>query len=155
MALAGVSAVAYTDTQKTNLKAKNCNWYQTLGSVGSIGGEGMEAGGQFIDVTRDVDQMRAWYAEYIAAYKKKQADLNKKVPFTDDGIVAIVGQVKDVNARGVRVGIVAPGTVVLTFPKVADIADADKGTRTLPDINTSWTLAGGIHHVEVNVAISY
>lgn len=153
--LIGVSIASYTDTQKTNLRAKNCNWYQTFGSVGSIGGEGKEAGGQYIDVTRDVDQMRAWYAEYIAAMKKRYADLNQKVPFTDAGIALVRDQVAAVNARGVRTGIVSEGTDSITVPLAADVSDADKATRTLPDVNTNWTLAGSIHHIEVNVAISY
>jgi hypothetical protein len=152
--LSGPTTEGYTPTEITYLTAKRCNWYQDLGGRGSIGGEGMAASGKYLDVVRDVDQMRAWYAENIVNLKLKLADQGKKLPFTDVGVHLVVAQVKAANGAGLQAGIIRPGTDSVTAPLEANVSDANKGTRTLPDVNTTWELAGSIHHIQVNVAIS-
>ena len=152
--LSGVTDVRYTDTQTTNLTAKNCNWYQTMGNLGSIGGEGMVASGQYIDVIRDVDQMCAWYQEAIVNLKLQLANMGLKLPLTDAGILKVKAVLDAVNKKGVKAGIVAEGTDSISVPKAADVSSTDKGTRTLPNCNISWELAGAIHHIKVNVAVS-
>ena len=51
-------------------------------------------------------------------------------------------------------GLAADPAPVVTAPKVADVAAADKVARRLPDIDFTATLAGAVHEVVISGVIS-
>ena len=155
--LVGVTPVVYSGTQKTNLKAKHCNFYYELGAGAYVvGGEGREASGQFMDVIRDTDQMASWYTEELTNLKLTLAAQGQKLPFTDLGVAQVEGKVRKVNSDGIDAGIVSPNPPpTISVPKVSSVSSTDKAARILRNVNTAWQLAGAIHAVEVNVTVSY
>lgn len=153
--LSGVTPVSYTGTQETNLKAKSCNYYGTLGGQSTILGNGQESSGQYIDVIRDTDQMAAWYTEEITNLALGLQSQGKKLPYTDEGIAMVESKMRAVDRRGMDAGIVVEGSSVITVPKVADVSSTDKSTRHLGGMNDQWQLQGAINDVTVNVAVTY
>ena len=153
-ALSGVTEVNYTATQIQNLKDKHCGFYFNFGGSSVTGGDGKMASGRYADVTRDVDQMAAWYAQDIASLKLQLASLGQKLPFTDEGIAKVENQIRGVNARGETAGIVAPSPApVVQMPLLSSISAADKAARLLEGIVVSWYLSGGIHKVVMNIYV--
>lgn len=151
--LAGVTAYTYTGTQKANLKDKFCNYYYVFGGVNVVGGEGKVASGQYIDVIRFLDWYVARLSERVA---NREIDL-EKIPYDDDGIAIVVGEVRAQNKDGIKAGGINPGPPApsVTYPRSVDVPTADKAARTLNNVNTSWELAGAINHTNVNVAVSF
>jgi hypothetical protein len=148
--LAGVTADTFTDTERTNLKGKNANIYETIGGV-SITQEGVVAVGEFIDIIRGVDWLEVRLQEDIYA-QLVNAD---KVPYTDPGITAIEGTVKARLSNAIEVGLLAEDPEpVTTVPKSADILPADKIARTLNNVEFTGTLAGAIHFVNVTGVVT-
>lgn len=148
--IAGVDTVVITSAEETNLRGKNANWYTSVSGV-SITCEGVTAGGQFIDITRGIDWLRARLQERIFA---KLAALDK-VPFTDDGIGIVENEVRGQMDDGIDVGLLAadpPPTV--TVPLAADVSFTDKANRLLPDVEFAATLAGAIHSIEITGAVT-
>lgn len=159
--LAGVSSgwgngQQYTATQRTNLNDKKAAWYYDIAGVNVVGGEGTSASGAYIDVTRGVDWWTARVSERIAN-RLIQSD---KVAFTDDGIAIIEAEVRAQNAEGIKAGLINPGSPpgipapTVTVPKAGDVSSADRAARTLNGVNTSWTLAGALNHIGVNVQVT-
>ena len=153
--LSGVTPTAFTGTQITNLKAKKCNFYYTLGGQSTIGGEGKESSGQYIDVIRDTDQMGAWYCEEITNLKLGLQAQGKKLPYTDAGIAMVEAKMSAVDRRGIDAGIVVEGSPVISVPLAADCSSTDKSTRHLGNMNDAWQLQGSMHTITVSVVVTY
>lgn len=148
--LAGIAADNLTDTEITNLDAKNVNYYVTVAGV-PVTQKGKVAQGDWIDNTRFVDWVEAQIQENIFALLISV----EKVPYTDGGVATIEAVIRAQLDRGVRVGGIAkdpPYTV--SFPKVATISPQDKADRLLPDGTFSFTLAGAVGEVKINGYVS-
>jgi hypothetical protein len=149
--MSGVTPVVFTEQQKTNMKAKMCSWYYTLGGVNVIGGEGKVSSGEYIDVVRGLDWYEARLGERIVN-RLLSAD---KIPYTDGGIAIIENEVRAQNKEGIAAGLIAADPApTITVPKAADVDAGDKTSRTLNNVFTSWTLAGAIDKLTVNVNVS-
>lgn len=146
--LSGVTVEQYSDTEVTNMKAKYAHFYYDIGGRNVVGGDAKSGSGEYVDVTRGID----WYSSELQADLADLAIGVNKIPFTNAGIALIAAKVKKRNDAGIRVGLIAPDPApVVEVPDVADVLTADKTARTLPDVNSQWTLAGAIHHITVNV----
>lgn len=150
--LSGVVAVNLTTTQRANLRARKANTYTTIGSEDKTW-EGTVAGGTFgfIDVTRGLD----WLEDDMTKGVFDAVFSGEKLPYTDAGIAVVRNEVKASLKRALERGIIADDPpFVISVPAVADIDDADKALRNLPDVKFSATLAGAIHTVAITGVVS-
>lgn len=147
----GLSNFALTETQRTNIEAKRGNYYVDLGGATAVFGDGLVSDNEYIDVIRGIDWWTARLQERIVNLELSV----EKIPFTDDGVAMIKNQVRAQNAAGITQGLINPVPApTVTAPKVADVDQADKVARHLPDVNTAWVLAGAINSVTVNATIT-
>jgi hypothetical protein len=149
--LSGVTPVVFTDTQITNMEAKYCNYYYTLGGVNVVGGKGKVSSGEYIDVIRGLDA-------YTADVQEGLVDLelnNEKIPFTDEGIALIEALLRQKNKKWIKAKLIAASPApTITVPLAADVDSDDKAARDLTGVSTSWTLAGAINKVAVTVYVA-
>lgn len=147
----GITPSKLNDTQITNLRTKNVNFFQTVGGVnmfeeGTVIGEK-----EFIDTIIFIDWLHARMSERIFA---TLVGLDK-VPFTDQGIAVIENDVRAQLTEGIRVGgLASDPAFVVEVPKASEVDPQDKIARKLGSVTFSATLAGAIHSVEVSGTVS-
>lgn len=146
--LAGVTVDVLTGSQRAHLEAKNVGFYESTAGL-PITWEGKEAGGQYIDITRTLEWLKARLGEAVFSVL---ANANK-VPYTDKGIAVIEGAVRQVLRQAVGQGAIADDFVI-TVPKVANVSSGDKATRTLNNVTFTATLTGAVHKVNLQGTIS-
>ena len=135
--------------KETPLQNKNCNYYSEVGGV-NITQEGKVASGEWIDIIIGTDWLEARLREEVfSAFVN-----NRKVPYDDTGIAMIEGLVKGVLQRAAKSGILQEDSIVVTVPKYADIPQADKIARKLPDVKFTALYQGAIHRTTINGTIS-
>lgn len=148
--LAGVSSYSLTDTQRAALEAKNGNHYLTAGG-NAITFPGKTASGEWIDVTRFVDWLRARIREDVFAVLLN----NEKVPFTDAGIALVVAAIRAVLEAGVRVGGISTDVpFTITAPRASAVSSVDRAARNLTGVEFNARLAGAIHAVDIDGNVS-
>lgn len=147
--LNGVTPDTLLASQETVLKNKNCNYYMTVGGV-SITQEGKVASGEYIDIIIGTDWIEARLREAVYSALVN----NRKIPYDDTGIAMIEGLVKGVLNEAASKGILQADSIAVTVPKYADIPQADKLARKLPDVKFSALYQGAIHSVTINGTIS-
>lgn len=147
--LNGVTPDTILASQETALKNKNCNYYMTVGGV-SITQEGKVASGEYIDIIIGTDWIEARLREAVYSALVN----NRKIPYDDTGIAMIEGLVKGVLNEAASKGILQADSIAVTVPKYADIPQADKLARKLPDVKFSALYQGAIHSVTINGTIS-
>lgn len=142
--LAGVAALdltapfKLTETWRTNLKAKNCNYYYTLAGR-NITAEGEVASGEWIDTIRGRDWLQIRLQEEVAL-----AVMNApKVPYTDQGINLLDNVIRAQLQRAVDVGFLASYTV--SVPTAASQAPVDRAARILRNYTFTAPIQGAIH----------
>ena len=135
--------------KETPLQNKNCNYYSEVGGV-NITQEGKVASGEWIDIIIGTDWIEARLREEVfSAFVN-----NRKVPYDDTGIAMIEGLVKGVLQRAAKAGILQEDSIVVTVPKYADIPQADKLARKLPDVKFTALYQGAIQRTTINGTIS-
>lgn len=147
--LNGVTPDTLLASQENALKNKNCNYYMTVGGV-SITQEGKVASGEYIDIIIGTDWIEARLREAVYSALVN----NRKIPYDDTGIAMIEGLVKGVLNEAASKGILQADSIAVTVPKYADIPQADKLARKLPDVKFSALYQGAIHSVTINGTIS-
>lgn len=148
--LRGVSAYSLTDTQRSALEGKNGNHYQTVAG-NAIADPGKSASGEWLDVTRFIDWLRARMRERIFGVQLNAP----KIPFTDAGIGRVVTEVRAQLEDGVTVGGIDPGTpFTVTAPRAADVSEADRAARVLSGVEFNAKLAGAIHQLTISGNVS-
>lgn len=147
--LKGVKADSITAAQETVLKSKNCNYYMVVGGV-PVTQEGKVASGEWIDIIIGTDWIEARLREAVFSALVN----NRKVPFTDPGITVIEGLVKGVLKQAAAAGIIQEDSIVVTVPKAADVPQADRANRYLPDIKFQALYQGAIQRTTINGTIS-
>lgn len=145
--LTGITADDLTTTEQNNVLNENGNTYQTIGGV-SITREGKVASGEYLDVIRGIDWLKARIEEDIY---QRLVNVDK-VPFTDAGIAIIDNILRERLQDAVDQGVLASFTV--SVPTAASVSAANKAARTLPDVDFTGVLAGAIHKVEINGTVS-
>ncbi|KKK68435.1 hypothetical protein LCGC14_2944070, partial [marine sediment metagenome] len=147
--LIGATAYALTPTQRTNALGKYANIYTTTAGIDGTE-EGRVASGEFIDVIRGTDQLRAWLQEYVFTALAEA----EKIPFTNDGIGILVAQMEAVFNRSVSQGILVKNSTVITIPLASSVSTSDKANRIAPNIPFTTLLAGAIHTVPLIGVVS-
>ena len=147
--LKGVTPDSITGAKESALQGKNCNYYSEVGGV-NITQEGKVASGEWIDIIIGTDWIEARLREAVySAFVN-----NRKIPYGDSGITLIEGLVKGVLNQAAAAGILQADSIVVTVPRYADIPQADKLARRLPDVKFTALYQGAIHRTTINGTIS-
>ena len=141
--VSGIIVDVLTDTALTNLRAKNCNFYEEVAGVNVFSSEAIVASGEFIDIIRGVDWLQARIEERVYTRLINE----EKIPYTNPGIAVIETEVIAQLEESVGVGLITANTAIVTVPDVADVDAGDKASRILRDVDFTAQLAGAIHKV--------
>ena len=147
--LKGVTSDKITGNAESALQGKNCNYYSEVGGV-NITQEGKVASGEWIDIIIGTDWIEARLREAVYSALVN----NRKIPYDDSGITLIEGLVKGVLNQAAAAGILQADSIVVTVPRYADIPQADKLARRLPDVKFTALYQGAIHRTTINGTIS-
>lgn len=148
--LALVTPTKLTTTHRNNLIARNANWFQTVAGR-NITQYGVTFNGNFLDVVRGID----WLEDDMSKAIFTTLTSNDKIGFDDPGISTIENDMVASLDRAVQRKILkANPRPVVTVPKAADVASADRALRRLPDMKFSAFLQGAVHHVIVTGVVS-
>ena len=131
------------------MQNKNCNYYSEVGGV-NITQEGKVASGEWIDIIIGTDWIEARLRENVFSALVN----NRKSPYDDTGITLIEGLVKGVLNQAADAGILQKDSIVVSVPRYADIPQADKLARKLPNVKFSALYQGAIHRTTINGTIS-
>lgn len=144
--IAGVAPIALTPTQRANLRAKCANWLEVKGGLGMIQDGRVAVGGGtgWIDVTRDLDYLVSVVQTRVFS-ALASAD---RVGYDNAGIAIVETELRAALEQVRRAGIINAG-YALSVPLVADVADADKALRVLPNVQFTCQLRGAIQSVDV------
>lgn len=148
--LAGVSTSnAYlTDSEKANIEGKNGNYFvETKGA--RITHNGKTSGGEWIDIVRGLDWLKARMQERIFAVMSTV----EKIPFTDAGIKVVEAEIRAQLDEAVRRSVLVEGYTV-SVPRASAVSSVDKAARLLPDLSFSATLAGAINNITIDGRVS-
>lgn len=146
-----VEVGAYTATQRTNMRSKNCNFYEETGGAGSFE-EGYAPSGQFIDYVVYKDFLTSRLEERTYAVLQKLP----KVPQNDRGIALIETEVRgQLESDAGREALLPIGITDVIAPKIGDVPDADRTARTLNKITFTATYVGGWHKVLIDGSIGF
>lgn len=141
-----VDVSTLSDTERANLKSKNCNYYVSVKGVGFTL-DGRASGGRFADITHGIDWFDARVEERIVLLMAN----NDKVPYTDAGIQLIRGQVDAQILAGITATVIDPAQAWWTsVPAVADVDPNDKIARLLRDVRFQFVLQGAVNKVLIN-----
>ena len=143
--LVGITPDDLTENSIANLKAKNLNFYETVANANIISGEGVVAGGEFIDVIRGADWLQARMSERIFTRLVN----SEKVPFTSAGIASIETDIRAQLDEAVDNDVITSDYIV-SVPNIDDVDPADKAIRFLNGITFSAPLAGAVHKVRID-----
>lgn len=147
--LSGIAADNITASMESALNGKNCNFYSEVGGV-NITQTGKVASGEWIDIIIGTDWIEARLREAVYSALVN----NRKIPYDDSGITLIEGLVKGVLNQAAAAGILQADSIVVTVPRYADIPQADKLARNLPDVKFTALYQGAIHRTTINGTIS-
>lgn len=150
--LPGVTRDRLTSGEETAIKNKRATVYVQTNSI-NYTFEGLTGSGDYIDTTIGLDWLHARIQEAVFGLKTSA----KKIPYTQKGVDAVVASVQGVLNRGTR----EPNTIlkdnpapVASAPPVEEIDDADKATRTLPDLVFTGELQGAIHKTVIRGTVT-
>lgn len=147
----GVSEQTYTSTEEANLLAKNCSFYYDMAGVSVVGGNAVDAFGEYIDTVRFID----WYTANLQADLADLVIQAMKIPFTNPGVDQVEAKVRKRNDAGIAAGgIAANPKPIVTAPDVSTTTQAQRLSRQLTGVQSSWQLAGAIHQITVSVTAS-
>lgn len=146
--LAGVTADVLTATEESVRDGKNAMSYTSKRSIG-LTDSGRAGSGRPFDITHGVDQLQSDIETSVLLVFAN----NDKVPFNQTGLAQIKASVEGPLAAAQAAGLLEPGWFV-QMPELADISDADKAGRTLPDVTFSAVFTGAIESVTIAGTIS-
>jgi len=149
-ALAGVTVSKLSDTEATNIKAKNGNTYESVGGQ-SVTVGGKMFGGEFIDIMVFVDWLEARMTERLWF---RMAN-SKKIPYTAAGATIIESEIRAQLNDGIRVGGLADNpSPVVRVPDVLSVAPNLRAQRIFEGIEFEARLAGAIHFVKIRGTVT-
>jgi hypothetical protein len=145
-ALSGVLVSGLTSGEKAAINAKNFSHYTAVAGLGDFF-EAKTPAGEYLDIVRDIDFSTARIKEAVFSVLAN----NPKVPYTDTGAELIRSTVHGVLrlCSSSDHPIFDPESIIVTVPKVADVATADRAARLLPSVRYEARLQGAIHRVRV------
>lgn len=158
--LADIVPSALSTEQKEKLAEDHINTFLRYASANcTIGGYTLS--GEWIDVIR----FRDWIKAEMQTRVFNALKVNKKVPFTDNGIGLIEGAMESTLKDGQDIGGIAPteydadNNAIPGFevyvPKASDLTEAERKARKLSGCHYTARLAGAIHLVEIEGFLTF
>lgn len=155
--LSGCSVDTLTSTEQTNLRAKSGNFYADFAGA-SMTAAGTCADGGFIDIVRGKD----WFGNQISVATinllNRLSNLGEKLPYDDDGTLAIRAELEALNERAASktIGFLDPKRPgQISMPAFSSISDADKEARVLNGVTNAVFLSNAINKVVYQVNLSF
>lgn len=148
--LSGVRGVNLTTTHRVNLRAKNCNTYEPQTADLTWTWDGKTPSGEYFDTTRGLDFVKD---DAIKSLAEVLAN-DPKVPYTDGGALRLGNELEGVGARAERLTIAAPGTAVVTIPRVSAQTTANRRIRKFAGLKLAFTLAGAIQDISASIIVT-
>lgn len=141
----GVTVSNLTDTQRANLRTKNCNMYTTVAGVNIFQDGNMSTGvSDAIDIIIGID----WtYARMQEAIYSRLVNL-LKIPYTKNGFLIIENEMRSVLSQGQANGLYDTGWTV-TSPDPLAIASATSIQRIAGDFLFTARLQGSVRVVTI------
>ena len=160
MTLRGVATTRLTETQFINIRNKNGNTFEPFRNLSLTQG-GKTAAGEWIDIIRGRD----WLCEEMRI-NVFLLFVDRRVPYTDQGIAAIRQRMDQTLSLGVRRGLIAPRELnpetnkevpsyTITVPSAVQVSQNDKANRILNDCRFKARIAGAIHAVTISGSLTY
>lgn len=148
--LAGVAVDRLSTGARSAIEAQNGNHYEAVAGL-NITRYGKVSSGEYADVTHFLDWLEMEMKINVFA---KIASL-PKVPYTKNGINAIVGVMRAVLRSGVRAGGLADDDqLYVRAPEVTDVSALIRASRLLPELEFGGRLAGAIHTTSMAGTVS-
>lgn len=148
--LAGVAPVSLTSTQRTNLRNRKGNSYETVGGANKTW-EGTTGDGDFIDITQGID----WIYDDMTKGVYEALSATPKVSFDDDGIALIESEIRGTLQTAVDMSILSDNPApIVTAPRASAVSAVNKAIRNLTGVKWSATLDGAIHKVNITGVVS-
>lgn len=147
--LIGTTPDKLTTSQKSAAWNKRANTYTTVGGQ-AITEKGITFSGEYTDIIVGIDWIKSRLQESVFGALVNQ----RKIPYDDNGIQIIRGLVQSVLEEAARKGILQIASIDITVPKYANIPQADRIARHLPDVKFTALLQGAIHTVAIDGIVS-
>jgi len=145
----GSTAIKISTGERDVAFSKACNIYHNVAGV-NITQNGTTSSGDFVDVIRTIDYLKARIQENVYALLVSE----KKVPYTDKGVASVEGELMATLLKAEADNQLESGSSRTTVPKVADISIIERTNRTLPDVKFTARLSGAIHRVVIDGTLS-
>lgn len=143
--IAGVDKSPLDATQRSALKAKNCNYYVDIRGLGFTL-HGTAGSGRRFDLTAFLD----WFDIGVSDRVILMLHNNDIVPYTNKGIETARAQVLAQIEEGIALKLIdGEQPYAATAPTVSEINPADKGDRLLPNLGYFFTYSSGIEKVKI------
>lgn len=144
----GVRDPGFTASQQAAALAKKANILTTV--AGLTDTQWGTSGTDFLDNVQAEDWIRATMQEDVYAFLRGSA----KIPYTQRSVARLEGVIGAVLQRGVELGIIAEGSIVVDAPLVEEVSETDRANRLLPDVMFSCRLTGAIHTTNITGLVS-
>ncbi len=146
--LSGVTYDTFTATERGYLDAKDCNYYLRIAG-NNITRYGTLASGLYIDIRRMSDWIKARVEEGIFGLMLS----NDKLPYTDDTLNAVEGEIEAVYEQGAVNGGLVLADFTFAATAAASQAEADRDTRIMRGIQFGGTFTGAVHKMYITGVI--
>jgi hypothetical protein len=141
--VSGVTIDRLTETQKTNLRNKNCNFFTRKAGV-EVFQDGNQSSGAPTDEVIFIDWLVARLEESVFFRMVN----TKKIPFTRPGATIIENDIRTVASQGVAVGGIAPAPAfTVQSPDPLLIPAPQRAQRIMGDFVLTFRLAGSVRKV--------
>jgi hypothetical protein len=112
------------------------------------------ASGPFLDTIVFSDWLRARLAESIYGVMKNESDRGRKVAYTESGKLKIRQAIEGVIQRGIAAGSISTDIEpVIRIPTNAEVSEADRLGRVLPNVVVEVLYTSAVHKVLVKAYV--
>ncbi len=154
----GVTSDDLNSAVSSEIFLNNGNTYENFAGV-DITRYGTVASGEFIDIIRGADWLKARLQEQLFQLLYSYSNANSKIPLTNTGGAIIKTQMSVIFDEAVRNGFIASdlegkGFYTITIPDVSKIPLNDKLNRLFSGITFEATLAGAVNKIGIAGTLS-
>ena len=152
--LVGVAVSGLSTTARTSLEGKNGGYYSTIAGVNSYFNSKV-ASGQFFDTIVFSDWLRARIGEAVYSTMKRESDGGRKISYDNKGKVKIEQAIYTVLNQGLSNGSISDEIAPkVRIPTNAEISDAERAGRVLPNVVVELLYSNAVHKVLVRAYVS-
>ena len=141
--LSGPTPSVLDATALVNLKAKYCNYFETIAGLNMVTSDAICSDNGYIDIQQGIDYIAARMSEKVFT-TLGNAD---KVPFTSQGMSLMQADVDAILKDAADIGIIDRTTIVIN---PGTPLASDKANRLYKTLKWSATLQGAVHSVQIN-----